>query len=161
MRWWARIWRFWLCWSQSVWYERKKEIVMDMNENLNQVVPPVKAKKKHIVLFMIACVLMAGMLSCLVEFAELRAYEPPEESVESQLPGGEILAGVVTAAAFVLAEAMMVGGFAVCCVGGGVISALLAMERENKPKWLWGASLGLVILFGLIAVGLIAVWILV
>ena len=161
MRWWARIWHFWLCWSQSVWYERKKEIVMDLNENLNQVVPPVKAEKKHIVLFVIACVLMAGMLSCLVEFAELRAYEPPEESVESQLPGGEILAGVVTAAAFALAEAMMVGGFAVCCVGGGVISALLAMDRKNKPKWLWGASLGLVILFGLIAVGLIAVWILV
>jgi hypothetical protein len=134
---------------------------MDMNENLNQVVPPVKAKKKHIVLFVIACVLMAGMLSCLVEFAELRAYEPPEESVESQLPGGEILAGVVTAAAFALAEAMMVGGFAVCCVGGGVISALLAMDRKNKPKWLWGASLGLVILFGLIAAGLAAVWILV
>ena len=157
MRWWARIWHFWLCWSQSVWYERKKEIVMDMNENLNQVVPPVKAKKKHIVLFVIACVLMAGMLSCLVEFAELRAYEPPEESVESQLPGGEILAGVVTAAAFALAEAMMVGGFAVCCVGGGVISALLAMDRKNKPKWLWISSLALAGAYLALLVVLVAV----
>ena len=44
---------------------------------------------------------------------------------------------------------------------GMVIMALLVMERRNKPKWLWGASLGLVILFGLIAVGLVLTWILV
>ena len=131
---------------------------MDMNENLNQVVPPVKAKKKHIVLFVIACVLMAGMLSCLVEFAELRAYEPPEESVESQLPGGEILAGVVAAAAFALAEAMMVGGFAVCCVGGGVISALLAMDRKNKPKWLWISSLALAVTNGAALAVMAGIW---
>ena len=119
---------------------------------------PVKAEKKHIVLFVIACVLMAGMLSCLVEFAELRAYEPPEESVESQLPGGEILAGVVAAAAFALAEAMMVGGFAVCCVGGGVISALLAMDRKNKPRWLWISSLAMTAANGAALAVMMGVW---
>ena len=119
---------------------------------------PVKAERKHIVLFVIACVLMAGMLSCLVEFAELRAYEPPEESVESQLPGGEILAGVVAAAAFALAEAMMVGGFAVCCVGGGVISALLAMDRKNKPRWLWILSLAMTAANGVALAVMAGVW---
>lgn len=131
---------------------------MDMGEHSNQVLPPVKAEKKHIVLFVIACVLMAGMLSCLVEFAELRANEPPEESVESQLPGGEILAGVVAAAAFALAEAMMVGGFAVCCVGGGVISALLAMDRKNKPRWLWISSLAMTAANGAALAVMAGVW---
>lgn len=131
---------------------------MDTNEKLDRIMPPVKAEKKHIVLFVIACVLMAGMLSCLVEFAELRAYEPPEESVESQLPGGEILAGVVAAAAFALAEAMMVGGFAVCCVGGGVISALLAMERRNKPRWLWISSLAMTAANGAALAVMAGIW---
>ena len=131
---------------------------MDTHENLTMENAPVRAQRKHIVLFVIACVLMAGMLSCLVEFAELRAYEPPEESVESQLPGGEILAGVVVAAAFALAEVMTVGGFAVCCVGGGVISALLAMDKKNKPTWLWVASLALAAANGAALVVMAGIW---
>ena len=159
MRWWARIWHFWLCWSQSVWYERKKEIVMDMNENLNQVVPPVKAKKKHIVLFVIACVLLAvsAVLACFLMAAHL---DPPQ--VET--PEGDPLAiGVLLLAGAAYGMAMLIaqGLFVINWLCGMVIMALLAMERRNKPKWLWGASLGLVILFGLIAAGLAAVRILV
>jgi hypothetical protein len=56
-----------------------------------------------------------------------------------------------------LAEAMMVGGFAVCCVGGGVISALLAMDRKNKPKWLWISSLALAGAYLALLVVLVAV----
>ena len=103
---------------------------------------PVKAERKHIVLFVVACVLLAGTLSSLIGFAELRMQPaPPSGSVESQLPGGEILAGALVAAAYALAEVMTVGGFAVCWVGGGVISVLLAIDRKNKPRWLWVASL--------------------
>ena len=131
---------------------------MDTNETVTVEVPPARAQRKHLVLFVIACVLMAGMLSCLVEFAELRAYETPEESGESQLPGGEILAGVVVAATFALAEAMTVGGFAVCCVGGGVISVLLAMDRKNKPTWLWAVSLALAAANGAALVVMAGIW---
>ena len=159
MRWWARIWHFWLCWSQSVWYERKKEIVMDMNENLNQVVPPVKAEKKHIVLFVIACVLLAvsAVLACFLIAVHL---DPPQVETPEGNPlaiGALLLAGAAYGMAMLIAQAL----FVINWLCGMVIMALLAMERRNKPKWLWGASLGLVILFGLIAAGLAAVRILV
>ena len=159
MRWWARIWRFWLCWSQSVWYERKKEIVMDMNENLNQVVPPVKAEKKHIVLFVIACVLLvvSAVLACFLVAVHL---DPPQVETPEGDPlaiGALLLAGAAYGMAMLIALAL----FVINWLCGMVIMALLAMERENKPGWLWGASLGLVILFGLIAAGLAAVRILV
>ena len=148
-----------MCWSQSVWYEREKELVMDMNENLNQVVPPVKAKKKHIVLFVIACVLLAvsAVLACFLIAVHL---DPPQVETPEGDPlaiGALLLAGAAYGMAMLIAQAL----FVINWLCGMVIMALLAMERRNKPKWLWGASLGLVILFGLIAAGLAAVRILV
>ena len=41
---------------------RHKEIVMDQNEKMDLTVPPVKAEKKHVVMFVIACMLLAGIL---------------------------------------------------------------------------------------------------
>ena len=132
---------------------------MDMNENLNQVVPPVKAEKKHIVLFVIACVLLAvsAVLACFLMAVHL---DPPQVETPEGDPlaiGALLLAGAAYGMAMLIALAL----FVVNWLCGMVIMALLAMERGNKPKWLWGASLGLVILFGLIAAGLAAVRILV
>ena len=132
---------------------------MDMNENLNQVVPPVKAKKKHIVLLVIACVLLAvsAVLACFLMAAHL---DPPQVETPEGDPlaiGALLLAGVAYGMAMLIAQAL----FVINWLCGMVIMALLAMERRNKPKWLWGVSLGLAILLGLIAMGLIAVWILV
>ena len=132
---------------------------MDMNENLNQVVPPVKAEKKHIVLFVIACVLLAvsAVLACFLIAAHL---DPPQVETPEGDPlaiGALLLAGAAYGMAMLIAQAL----FVINWLCGMVIMALLAMERRNKPKWLWGASLGLVILFGLIAAGLAAVRILV
>ena len=52
----------------------------------------------------------------------------------------------------------MVGGFAVCCVGGGVISALLAMDRKNKPRWLWISSLAMTAANGAALAVMAGVW---
>jgi hypothetical protein len=41
-----------------------------------------------------------------------------------------------------------------------VLSIVLASRKRDKPAWLWGVSLGLAALLGLIAVGLAAAWIL-
>ena len=132
---------------------------MDMNENLNQVVPPVKAEKKHIVLFVIACVLLvvSAVLACFLIAVHL---DPPQVETPVGDPlaiGALLLAGAAYGMAMLIAQAL----FVINWLCGMVIMALLAMERRNKPKWLWGASLGLVILFGLIAAGLAAVRILV
>ena len=59
------------------------------------------------------------------------------------------------------ALAVLLLGFVPYLCGGLVLSIVLASRRRDKPAWLWGVSLGSAILFGLIAVGLIAVWILV
>ena len=134
---------------------------MDTNEILTQNLPPVKALKKHIVLFVIACVLLVGTLLCLYGFADLAILSKPSEPVEPQLPGGEILAGALVAAAYALAEAMTVGGFAVCWVGGGVISALLAMDIQNKPKWLRVASLVLALVYLAALLVMLGLWFLV
>ena len=52
-------------------------------------------------------------------------------------------------------------GFVPYLCGGLVLSIVLVSRRRDKPAWLWGVSLGLAVLFGLIAVGLVAVRILV
>ena len=136
-----------------------KEAVMDTNEKLDRIMPPVKAEKKHIVLFVIACVLLAvsAVLACFLMAAYL---DPPQVETPEGDPlaiGALLLAGVAYGMAMFIALAL----FVINWLCGMVIMALLAMERRNKPKWLWVASLGLVILFGLIAAGLAAVRILV
>ena len=111
---------------------------MDMNENLNQVVPPVKAEKKHIVLFVIACVLLAvsAVLACFLMAAHL---DPPQvETPEHSLAIGTQLMMVF---AYGMAMLIAQGLFVINWLCGMVIMALLAMERRNKPKWLWVASL--------------------
>ena len=132
---------------------------MDMGEHSNQVLPPVKAEKKHIVLFVIACVLLAvsAVLACFLMAVHL---DPPQVETPVGDPlaiGALLLAGAAYGMAMLIALAL----FVINWLCGMVIMALLVMERRNKPKWLWGASLGLVILFGLIAAGLAAVRILV
>ena len=132
---------------------------MDTNENLNRIMPPVKAERKHIVLFVIACVLLA--VSAFFAFFLIAVHlDPPQVETPEGDPlaiGALLLAGAAYGMAMLIALAL----FVINWLCGMVIMALLAMERGNKPKWLWGASLGLVILFGLIAAGLAAVRILV
>ena len=123
---------------------------MDMNENLNQVVPPVKAKKKHIVLFVIACVLLAvsAVLACFLMAAHL---DPPQVETPEGDPlaiGALLLVGVAYGMAMLIALAL----FVINWLCGMVIMALLAMERGNKPRWLWVASLTLALVGLLLAV---------
>jgi hypothetical protein len=112
---------------------------MDTNENLNRIMPPVKAEKKHIVLFVIACVLLA--VSAVLAFFLFSVHlDPPQVETPEGDPlaiGALLLAGVAYGMAMLIALAL----FVVNWLCGTVIMALLAMERRNKPRWLWVASL--------------------
>jgi hypothetical protein len=112
---------------------------MDTNENLNRIMPPVKAEKKHIVLFVIACVLLA--VSAVLAFFLFSAHlDPPQVETPEGDPlaiGALLLAGVAYGMAVLMAQAL----FVINWLGGMVIMTLLAMERGNKPKRLWVASL--------------------
>lgn len=133
---------------------------MDIHENLTQELLPVRAQRKHIVLFVVACVFLLISLSGAWDLVEVfllpDAPSPPaDEGMEMGL--SVALLGVVLEgfALFVLLVAVIP-----CWCMGTVLTVLLAMNKHDKPKWLWAASLGLAVAFGLIAVGLIAAWIL-
>jgi hypothetical protein len=100
---------------------------------------PVKAEKKHIVLFVIACVLLvvSTVLACFLMAVHL---DPPQVETPEGDPlaiGALLLAGVAYGMAVLMAQAL----FVINWLGGMVIMTLLAMERGNKPKRLWVASL--------------------
>ena len=127
---------------------------MDTNGNLNQVLPPVKAQKKHIALFVIACVLLT-VSAVLALFLFSVHLDPPQVGDPEGDPlaiGALLLAGVAYGMAMLIALAL----FVVNWLCGTVIMVLLAMERRNKPKWLWAASLT-VALIGLLPAVLVAV----
>lgn len=130
-----------------------------MDEN-RSVKPSVKVKKSHIVMLILACVCLLialkGARDLLEVFllAETPAY--PSDVGAGGLFAilfGEWLKG------FSLVV-LLLGCLPYLC-GGLTLSVILCSRRRGKPAWLWGVSLGMAILFGLIAVGLIAVWILV
>lgn len=131
-----------------------KETVMDQNEKMDLTVPPVKAQKKHIALFVIACVLLA--VSAVLAFFLFSVHlDPPQVGDPEGDPlaiGALLLAGVAYSMAMLIALAL----FVVNWLCGTVIMVLLAMERRNKPKWLWAASLT-VALVGLLPAVLVAV----
>lgn len=127
---------------------------MDMNENLNQVVPPVKAQKKHIVLFVIACVLLviATLCACFMLSTVLDPLQLGDPEGDPLATGAVLLVGM----AYVVAMGIVRIVFFVSWPTGAVIMVLLAVNRGNKPKWLWVASLAGA-LFSLLPVVTVAV----
>ena len=114
---------------------------MDTHEILTPMGTSVKTQKKHIVLFVITCILLVGTVFCTLAFREIMEPIEPSGSVESQLPGGEIVAGLAIMAVYTVAKMILLVGFFICWGGGQVISALLSMNKEDKPRWLWISSL--------------------
>ena len=112
---------------------------MDMNENLNHALPPVKAKKKHIALFVIACVLLviAALCACFMLSTVLDPLQLGDPEGDPLATGTAILVGM----AYVMAMGIVRIVFFVSWLTGAVIMVLLAVNRGNKPKWLWAASL--------------------
>ena len=131
-----------------------KETVMDQNEKMDLTVSPVKAQKKHIALFVIACVLLAvsAVLALFLFSAHLDPPQVGDPEGDPLATGALLLAGAAYGMAMLIALAL----FVVNWLCGTVIMALLAMERGNKPKWLWAASL-IVALVGLLPAVLVAV----
>ena len=127
---------------------------MDVNENLKQVLPPVKAERKHIVLFVIACVLLviATLCACFMLSTVLDPLQLADPEGDPLATGAVLLVGM----AFVVAMGIVRIVFFVSWLTGAVIMVLLAVNRGNKPKWLWVASLAGA-LFSLLPVVTVAV----
>ena len=112
---------------------------MDKSEDLNQVVPPVTAEKKHITLFVIACVLLviATLCACFMLSPVLDPLQLGDPEGDPLATGAVLLVGM----AYVVAMGIVRIVFFVSWLTGAVIMVLLAVNRGNKPKWLWVASL--------------------
>ena len=138
---------------------------MDTNENLSQNLPPVRARKSHIVLLILSCVCLAvalaGAKDLLENFLLPDAPLGDAPSAPSDGGAGAGLAVLLGGALRGFALFALLAGFVPFLCAGEVLSVILCSRRRDKPAWLWGISLGLAIVFGLIAAGLIAVWILV
>lgn len=131
----------------------KGENVMDTHENMTMGTPRVRAQKKYVVLFVIACVLLA-VSAVLALFLFSVHLDPPQVGDPEGDPlatGALLLVGVAYGMAVLIALAL----FVINWLCGTVIMALLAMERGNKPTWLWVASLT-VALVGLLPAVLVA-----
>ena len=122
--------------------------------------PSVKVKKSHIVLLILACVCLLIALKGAKDLLEffLLAETP---TYPSDVGAAGLFAILLGESLRGFALVVLLLGFVPYLCGGLVLSIVLASRRRDKPAWLWGVSLGLAILFGLIAVGLVAVRILV
>ncbi len=117
----------------------------------------VKAQKKQIALLILSCLLLLISLSGAWDLVEvlLLSDAPTPPSDEGTWVGALLGEAVWGFALFVLLAALIP-----CWCMGTVLAVLLVMNKSDKPTWLWVASLGLAVAFGLIAAGLIAAWIL-
>ena len=116
--------------------------------------PPIKAKKKHIVLFVIACVLLviATLCACFMLSTVLDPLQLGDPEGDPLATGAVLLVGM----AYIVAMGIVRIVFFVSWPTGAVIMVLLAVNRGNKPKWLWVASLAGA-LFSLLPVVIVAV----
>ena len=126
---------------------------MDVNENLKQVLPPVKAEKKHIVLFVIACVLLAGILLFLSLPTGMEAPEVSDGPVDPYVAVGGF---VYMIGRYLIAAFLVFVGVLTAWIVGLVLAVKLARRRAALPKGLWIAAVVLTGLYLLLLAVLVA-----
>ena len=114
---------------------------MDVNENLKQVLPPVKAERKHIVMFVVACVLLAGILLFLSLPTGMEAPEVPDGPADPLVLVGGFMYMI---GQYLIAAFLVLVGVLTAWVTGLVLAVKLARRRAALSKGLWVASLALV-----------------
>ena len=127
---------------------------MDVNENLKQVLPPVKAERKHIVMFVVACVLLAGILLFLSLPTGMEAPEVPDGPADPLVLVGGFMYMI---GQYLIAAFLVLVGVLTAWVTGLVLAVKLARRRAALSKGLWIASLSLVGAYLALLVVLVAV----
>ena len=130
---------------------------MDVNENLNQVSPPVKAGRKHVAMFVVACVLLAGILLFLSLPTGMAAPEVSDGPADPYVVVGGF---VYMIGRYLIAAFLVLVGVLTAWIVGLVLAVKLARRRAALPKGLWIAALSLVgaylaLLIALVAVSLV------
>ena len=115
---------------------------------------PVKAEKKHIVMFVIACVLLAGILLFLSLPTGMAAPEVPDGPVDPYVAVGGLLYMI---GRYLMVAFLVLAGVLTAWIVGLVLAVKLARRRAALPKGLWIAALSLVGAYLALLVVLVAV----
>ena len=114
---------------------------------------PVKAERKHIVMFVIACVLLAGILLFLSLPTGMEAPEVPDGPADPYVAVGGF---VYMIGRYLIAAFLVLVGVLTAWIVGLVLAVKLARRRAALPKGLWIASVVLTGLYLLLLAVLVA-----
>ena len=114
---------------------------------------PVKAEKKHIVMFVIACVLLAGILLFLSLPTGMAAPEVPDEPADPLVLVGGFMYMI---GQYLIAAFLVFVGVLTAWIVGLVLAVKLARRRAALPKGLWVAAVVLTGLYLLLLAVLVA-----
>ena len=132
---------------------------MDMNERLNSNTVsagtlPIRAGRKHTAMFVVACVLLAGILLFLSLPTGMEALEVSDGPVDPYVAVGGF---VYMIGRYLIAAFLVLVGVLTAWVTGLVLAVKLARRRAALPKGLWIAALSLVGAYLALLVVLVAV----
>lgn len=132
---------------------------MDMNERLNSNTVsagtlPIRAGRKHVAMFVVACVLLAGILLFLSLPTGMAAPEVSDGPVD---PYAAVGGFVYMIGRYMMMAFLVLAGVLPAWIVGLVLAVKLARRRAALPKGLWIASLSLVGAYLAFLVVLIAV----
>ena len=132
---------------------------MDMNERLNSNTVsagtlPIRAGRKHTAMFVVACVLLAGILLFLSLPTGMEALEVSDGPVDPYVAVGGF---VYMIGRYLIAAFLVLVGVLTAWIVGLVLAVKLARRRAALPKGLWIAALSLVGAYLALLVVLVAV----
>ncbi len=113
----------------------------------NSVTYSSKATANDIVMFAFACIIL---ISAIAFLALPTGFDiKNNEAGNAGLPGGEIIAGFVTAFAVVIEGIARMVIACICCGIGLMLSAKLAFKKKDIPRWLHISSIVLTVLYSI------------
>ena len=120
-----------------------------------------RAKAKHVVLFAVACVMLVWALFWAYALISMRLASPQMDAPAEEYGPLGILGAAVAGAAYGLATLMGMLFFGISWGVGQVVSALLAMEKRDKPRGLWVASRVLAYVHTALLICTVGLWLLI
>ena len=132
---------------------------MDMNERMNSNTVsagtlPIRAGRKHVAMFVVACVLLAGILLFLSLPTGMGAPEVSDGPADPLVLVGGFMYMI---GQYLIAAFLVFVGVLTAWIVGLVLAVKLARRRAALPKGLWVASLSLVGAYLALLVVLVAV----
>ena len=131
---------------------------MDMNERLNSNTVsagtlPIRAGRKHVAMFVVACVLLAGILLFLSLPTGMEAPEVSDGPADPYVVVGGFLYMI---GQYLIVAFLVLAGVLTAWIVGLVLAVKLARRRAALPKGLWIAAVVLTGLYLLLLAVLVA-----